>query len=493
MHTADAASARTRSGAAGVIAAVGVGAIVLVGWRWWVLAAHGEPVGVDTGHWVALGDHLLGGPERTGGVMYPPLVPLLARALVAVAGMPTTTSMLAAIGGAAPAVGLWAAARRSLGDVIAGTAGLVVGLGAATSAAAAWGGVPQLLAIGLAPPSLVALTTVVARPRARNAVVAALLLLAVGATSPLAFALVLAASVVSVAAASIAAGTWTWVRWLPVLLAPLVVLAPLYAHFLRGSVDVGIERRGALSAAFVSGVVAWVVLLILAVVAPFVTRAHRRDPLWAASLGMTVVAVASLAARDTRATALVPTAAALGAATLVRWAPSGARLAAQLVAGGAALVIVFVGPSAMAQERDRYATFVPHGTGAAVDWLRRHAARDDLVAVAPVRGAPFGWVVAGWAQRPVLVGSDPRWLRFSGERADARAVTAIFTAQHWPGAAALRDARAHGVAWLYVPSSWGGVDARALAALEHSHPGVIRYRGPGGLLIVVPREAETSR
>jgi hypothetical protein len=202
---------------------------------------------------------------------------------------------------------------------------------------------------------------------------------------------------------------------------------------------------------------------------------------------MTVVAaVVLVTVHDSRFAALAPTAAVVGAAQLAAWAPGSLRPAAVALLAVSALAIAVTAPSAMHDQRNRYAALVPAGTGVAVRWLAAHSRPGDRVAIAPVDGAPTGWVVAGWADRPALVGADPEWLAFPRERADAAVATRVFTAASWPSEATFRRARAAHARWLYVPRGWNGVDAPALARAEARHPGLLAYRGAGALILRVP-------
>ena len=468
-------------------------AAVLFGWRWASLHAHGEPVGVDVGNWLALG-RAVGGRHVSGSdAVYPPVVPLLVRGATALWDLPVAAALTAALAGLAPGAGAWWATRRDLGDWWAGAAGVLLGVGGATSAAAAWGGLPQLLGLGIAPIAIVAAARLPRRPGARSGLGVGALLTLLALVSPLVFGLGGLAAALAFALAAVVQRSRGWWRSAGWMLVPLVVAVPIYAQFLaRASLRSGTTLGSAggaatLADAFTSATAAWTVLGALALLAPVLTWRHRGRSLWPAATALTVVATgALLVGAEPRYACLTPTAAAIGAATVAAWASRRVAAAAAigvLVAGASVLVDA---PSTMRHERDRYAAFVPEGTGDAVHWLRVSTRADDVVAVAPVAGVPFGWIVEGWADRPSLVASDPTWLAFPGERARARTATRIFTARAWPAESSFADARAAGARWLYLPATWHGVDRAALRRAEARHPGLVAYRGPGALVLRVP-------
>jgi hypothetical protein len=468
-------------------------AALLVAWRWTSLRAHGEPVGIDVGNWLALGRAVAGRHVSGSDSVYPPLVPLLVRGATALWDLPVAAALTAAIAGLAPGAGAWWATRRDIGDGWAGAVGVLLAVAGATSAAVAWGGLPQLFGLGIAPIAVVAAARLPGRPGPRPALALGALLTLLALVSPLVFGLGgLAAALACTLAAVVARarGWWRSALWVPV---PLLVAVPIYWRFLdRASLGHGATVGSAggaatLADAFTSATAAWVALGALALLAPIVTWRHRAHPLWSAATALTIVATASLlVGAEPRYACLAPTAAAIGAATLTAWSPKRvATLAAVgLVVAGAFVVVD--APSTMSRERDRYAAFVPDGTGDAVRWLRAHTRPDDLVAVAPVAGVPFGWIVEGWADRPSLVASDPVWLVFPGERARARTATRIFTASPWPTESSFAIARAAGAHWLYVPTAWHGIDPAALRRAEARHPGLVAFRGPGALVVRVP-------
>jgi hypothetical protein len=463
-------------------------------WRWYTLSAYGEPVGVDFGNWLTLGGALGGHRVSGGDTVYPPVVPAIAVASAAVLGVPRAAHLVAAVAGVVPALGAWLAVRPSVGERYASLVALPLLVAGAVSAAVAWGGTPQLVGLGLAPLQVVLTSRLVGHPSIRQAALLGATTLALAATSPLVFGLSSVAAGVAALLASLVWSATRWIRSLPVVAAFLLPMVPTYARALsRLRMDLsghGVtpSNSDVLHAVLVGGVGWWLLLAALALIAPILTWPARRDPLWAASTALSIVAVFAVAfVREARFAALVPTASVMGAALLLAHGIRGtARVVVTALVGVAAVGVLLAAPALMVDERDAYATFVPLGTGDAIRWLDRHSQPDDFVAVAPIAGVPFGWYVEGWARRPSYVAGDPSWLAFPGERARAAAATAVFSGRAWPRESSLSGARRLGVRWLYVPTGWHGIDPATLHDAERRHPGLAAYRGRGAIILRVP-------
>jgi hypothetical protein len=465
----------------------------LVWWRWAALDRHGDPVGVDIGNWLALGNAIGGHHVSGADTVYPPLIPATIRALAMLSGVPTAARASAALAAILPGCGAWFALRPSVGTRWATLAALGLAGAGATSAAAAWGGLPQLVGLGLAPVVVVLAARLVGRPTRRTTILLGTLLLVLAGVSPLVFGLTLVSVVLTLALVACVTRADGWFRHAAVAGAFTLPAFPLYVRFLSSATirttapGNAVPVVGALRTVFVGAPLAWYLLGVLAVVAPAATWSSRFDPLWAASTAMTVTAaLAALAFAEARFSYLAPTAALVGAATLAAWSRGPFRILLAVAVVTGVLVIVVAAPGTMHEERDLYARFVPRGTSTALRWVDAHTGPRDLFAVAPVAGVPFGWWVEGWGRRPSLVGSDDRWLDFPGERRRAELATRLFTGTHWPSEHALDLARRAGVRWLYLPSGWGGIDRAALRAARSRHPGLVAYRGAGALVLRVP-------
>jgi hypothetical protein len=468
-------------------------ALGLVAWRWIVLSAHGEPVGVDIGNWLAFGHHLPHLQLARADVVYPPVVPLVVATVSSMVGVPTAAHVLAAAAGLAPGVGVWCVLRSRLPTFLAVAAALATVVGGTTSAAAAWGGLPQLLALGIAPLAVYAAARLPSIPTRRNALVLGGWMALLGATSPLVFGVAGVAALVAAGLAATVGRNFAWLRCSGWAMLPLLPIVPLYVTYLsRASLDSSFHVPGApgarsLDALFVSASAGWALLGLVALAMPIALWRRKREPLWAANTAMTTIAAMVVAANlAPRWGCLAPTAVSIGGASVCGLATPITKRVATIVCALAIVAVVVAAPTTMIEQRDLYARLVPAGTGTAVAWLEGHTADATHIAAAPVEGAPFGWIVEGWAHRPTLVAADPTWLLFPGERSAAATASALFTARHWPSDHTFALARRAGVAMLYVPSSWHGVDDDALRRAAERHPGLLAYRGPGALILRVP-------
>lgn len=464
--------------------------LVVAAWRAVVLSRHGEPVGVDVGNWLSLGHRLFGEDLARTGAVYPPVIPFVTVVSAPILGLAGTAHLLAGMTASLAGAGVWWATRRSIGDLAGGAAGLLVALAGATSAAAAWGGYPQLVGLAAVAPAVVAAVRMVHLPSRRLAVIAGAWLAVVGATSHLVFGLALMACAVAVLTASLVERSWGWGRVAGWAALPLVPLAPLYVVMLARIEPPAYRLTGSRSLHDTLRTVGagtpllWLAVGGLAAASPLMTWRRRHDVLWPATTGLVLAAAIGVAVPEQRFAFLVPTAAAVGAA----WALSSLRSEVVRAAAMGLLVAGVLVPAQaeLVRQRDYYARFVPSGTGSAVAALRRLSAPRQEVAVAPVVGVPTGWVVQGWAQRTALVGGLLDWFYFPRERERAEAANDIFTSAPWPQESNFARARAAGVELLYIPTGWGGVDQRALRDAAARHPGLVAYDGPGALILRVP-------
>jgi len=134
-----------------------------------------------------------------------------------------------------------------------------------------------------------------------------------------------------------------------------------------------------------------------------------------------------------------------------------------------------------------YGELVPAGTTAALISLRADTDPEDVVAVPPVRGLPFGWWVEGYGQRSAFVGSAAKWLNFPRERDRASVAVRLFSAGDVLSDRWLASASAAGVDVVYIPSTYDGVSARDVAALRGSHPELLLRSDAAATIVEVPQ------
>jgi hypothetical protein len=62
-----------------------------------------------------------------------------------------------------------------------------------------------------------------------------------------------------------------------------------------------------------------------------------------------------------------------------------------------------------------------------LQWLSANTEAHDVVAASPWKPFSIGWWVEGYAKRPCLYATDPRWLTFSGERRNVAIANDLFS------------------------------------------------------------------
>lgn len=506
IPTAPGAAGRARDRAP--LAAFAVVCGVIVGLRFLVLARVDGPATIDTGNWLAFGHDLLGSDVRSSSLVYPPVVPLLAVAATTAFGVAGGVAVLAATASALPAVGcfvvLWWARLRWFAVLLAG---LVLAAGS-SGEAAAWGGFPQLLALGLLPPTLWWLDRFLRTGGVRNGLVTGGALAAMLATSHF-------IATAAIASGAVLVGLHLVVR--PAPSAPPLIrrlrdaipglalstpLIPLYVALTSVGRSAA-SRPDTVEPAFADlpGAadyvlrdfrILWWCLAVVAVLVPPLLADRRRTSLWLVSVSATVtVVVLFLLLRDMRVIYLLAPAGILALGLLAvdvgverdgrPTARPGRPAAVVLVA--LLLVQAVLGLQRFSTQVDFYAV-ASDGVAEGVVWVGDHTGPDVLVAVAPVRGAPLGWWVEGLARRPALVGSWLRWLSFPDERRRARTANAIF-GPSFPTRAQVARARRAGVDLLLVAKEWSGYVPADVAAAVRRGDLDVRYENRGVVVLGV--------
>jgi hypothetical protein len=468
-------------------------------WRWSLVAAVPGPIGVDTGNWLRLANALLGRVD-VQDVVVPPLVPILAGTLDALVGPLATARALPVLASLAPALGLWWVVRRLRYDATAVAVTVAVALVPPTAAAFAWGGVPQLLGLGLLPIALAALAAAT-ETRGRAAWLRAGVLVAlVGLTSTLVSVLLAVGGAALMTVALLRDGRAP-LTGVSASLAPVAPVAVLYAVILprmslpegRLTAATGLDALrhglGEPSSVWAALITAVGVAILLAVATGTATRTVLL------LVGLLASAVAGLLLGDVRFVAGLPTAVAAGVALLPTLLgrddatysmrtddrSNGARALRFLGVAGLVL-IASVGVRTQATQIGFYAQFAPPNIIADAERIAVLVPSGQKVAVPPVAGAPTGW----WLQAhgvDAAVASRSDWLSFPAERAAAAEALALFTATGWPDAGAAVRACELGAPWLYIPDAWGGMDPDALAReLPEGRLRVVE-RLSGGLLL----------
>jgi hypothetical protein len=463
---------------------VGMGLAIVVAWRWSLVAAVPGPVGVDSGNWLRLAQAMLGRVDIQD-VVVPPLVPVLAGLLDLAVGPLAASRTLTVLASVAPALGVWWVLRQQRRDASAVLAALTVALVPPTAAAFGWGGVPQLLGIGLLPVALWAIAVATSRQDRRAWSRAGTVAALIGLTSTLVSILLAigALTLLLVALLRRGSGVLTGVRAALVPLAPVALLAAVILPRMslpdgRTTAATGLPALEHGLGAPISLWLALLALLALGTLAAVSERVVSDKTLLL--VGLLGVAVAGVLLGDVRFVAAVPTAVAIGA-VLVGARPPGANLV-RVFAGLALVVLAVTGVETQQQQIGFYAQFAPRTILEDVAGIREVVPAGDRVAVPPVAGAPTGW----WLEArgiDAAVASRSDWLSFPGERAAAEEVMRLFSAPSWPHQEVAAHACAVAAPWLYVPDAWGGMDAAALAQEVASGRLLKMAELPGGLLL----------
>jgi hypothetical protein len=498
-------------------------------YRMAVIAAHGEPSGLDFGNWLMFGYQALGHPlTRAARVTYPPIVPLLCVAATKAFGVTWGTAALAGIASTAPATGVYFGCRLFGARWSAVLAAVLLAATSSSGEAAAWGGVPQLIGLGLTAAVLAVCQQTLLRPRWQRAAGLGLLLLALGATSHLVLAQAGAALVVLVLIGvvlrpnSFALGNWLgkngWLSLSFLTLAPMAVLVPLYVRLVPtvGSSFVSqgstanasppIEFLGAMSVVYRDGPWLWKPALILTAVSPLIlmSRKYRNRPLWSvlAALDLSLLAAGILSGQD-RLVYVAPIAVAFAMVLWLSLLSGGNRRrykrdatigpmplsTAGVVRALAVVAVVAVSVRGLAffpTQRAFYGANQPPGTLAGLDWIRQHTPNNALIAVAPENGAPFGWWVQGYARRAALVGSEDQWLNFPDERSRAQQVVTLLSEPDPLVPVVFARARQLHVQYLLLPWAWGGLLPADLTAYRDRHPRSVVFDNEAMVMIQVP-------
>lgn len=448
-------------------------AIVLLA-RWSIVQPLPLPSGADGGNWLALGRSLAGEP-MPGHVVYPPLVPALALIAERLGQPILGLKLIAVFGSVVPAAGCYLATRimglRWRGAIPCAFLALAGSVGEA----AAWGGYPQLLGLGLMAVALALLDRTLRTWHPATALLAGVAVAAALSANELVGAVLALSAVLLVAAHVLLLGSRppSVLRMLaaPVLaVAPSLALEPVYAQLLsavfstRGArpVFADIAIRDLLPYLYRDVRAFWYPVQALAVVVPAVLLVHRRSRAWPLPAAVLVAAVVMLVGlRQTRFGYVLPVAATIALAV---WLDAGAAAAARGVRVATALLAVALlpvlayqaqaGTQLFRQQVAFYGSVVPGDWVPVLSFLREGSPPGSLVAVAPdERLDPTGWWVQGLADRPALISSDPAWLNFPDERARAETAAGIFDPRI-TAAESLRRARAAGVGYLLVDKRW---------------------------------------
>lgn len=460
--------------------------------RWHVVDSFPDPSGGDPGNWLALGHGLIGKSARSASIVYPPVVPALMLLASNEWGPMLGAKILAASASLAPAIGTYVLMRRDLGVFAAVLAGLLAPA-ASSGEAAAWGGYPQLLALGLVGPMFWSTGRFLDTSRLAWALCSSGFLFATLATSDL------------IGAAAVAALSTYWAlriamqskpvrpSWhkqvvgIAVIVGPALLLAPLYMQLalavLAHTSHVSGQALGLpnlflyLDALFKDNRAVWYTATAVALLTIPLTYSSPNNSLAPAAMALlTTTAAGTMLLRDIRPLYLLPVAAIIGLGSCIlairqsadvallpssRLTPSISFTDALLSTLVACLAVeAWLGLSMFPQQVAYYMVLSPAIVTGLHD-LNQQIPSSAAVAVSPgpgtaaEQGWPFGWWVEGLLDRPTYYASAPQWLNFSDELRRAAVADDIFGSGG--EASGITTARAHGISYLVICSDWPGL------------------------------------
>ncbi len=467
------------------------------------------PPTIDSGNWLAFAESFFGDSPRDPSITYPPVVPALAELFTSILGVNAGIAMLAALSAAAPALGMYGALGMSgVGQLRAFPALLLLGAGS-IGEASAWGGFPQLIALGLLPLTLVAGLGFRDAPTRRSGLELGALFFAMAAVVGV-IAIFEVDTVLfrrwPITRGHLRASLWVMVPSLPLVgvyarLVDAVLVSPNpYTELDNLSWGNLLERVDLLYREFPA---LWQVLIPLALATPLLTLQVRHHRAWRLSAALLVAVVnLLLLTREGRYLYLVPLVpiTALGVWVVALGQGRGSSPAAQghpdapdepdaphephepddqhgalpdtrahrlgfgAAALGLALLVLAQNVSALDRledQRDFYALLTPELVEAIDGADDAVAERGGIIAVPSLNDAPIGWWVEALTDDPVIYGSPLRWLNFADEIDRAQRANAIFHPT-FPDADSLALLGSSDVTVVVLPRRWAWFDEAAV-------------------------------
>lgn len=456
--------------------------------RYFILRQTGAVATIDAGNWLAFSNSLLGEGARSEDIVYPPLVPLLTRAAVSVFGLVDGVALMGALSSLVPGIGVyWALRSTGLSAAPSfGPAVLVAGA-TSTSEAAAWGGFPQLLTLGLLVVVLLLLDRFILEGGVKSALIlGTFLALLVGASHFTLSVAAVSAVILLLLNAPLLGSAWRrLLAHAPLIVGPSLVFLPIYRKLAVSAFGVSSEYRELNQISWDTFVPSveflyrdlpwlWRPILVLAVVAP-VALAHRRDALWRLTSSISGGAVLLIVVLgEPRYLYMLPVAGGLALGLLTRTLLKSGRHVSEeslrhnrqpafyvvwsLVA--LSLIQVVTGLVFFREQQRFYAVVTP-GVQEAISYVARQDRALDLIALPSLNDAPLGWWVEAQLERPVVYGSPLRWLTFADELERAELANRIF-APGFPSTERYALARSEGVNTLFIPKRWGFFDSNRM-------------------------------
>ena len=486
-----------------------VAGIALLAIRRWTLVGSFPP-GLDGAQWLALGRGLDGqtlGRSTEGA--YAPLAPILAAIAESITGPLLAVRLLAAVSGLAVSLAVWFVARGALGSVWGLAVTAIVIPASALAEPTLFGGYPQqfALAAGLialwavcrnltqwsdiaavpSGPAPVGETPASPAPSRRDGTIRnhqlashttvgdirLLILVATAALTaaaahhiyfPVVTLAILAAVGLRLADRPRPNDRARIIGWLVLALAPaLALFAAVAFAFMRARYAAPLDAS---ARSFVDAwqygtresPELWLVILAIGAIGLAIWR-QRSDPAWLLATSLLLPAgLLFLLSGQPRLLPLILIGAGTAAGLCGRWVAGigpQTHAAALLMALAIAAALVIPADRATSQFADFYRV-VDESLVRAATAIESDGESGAVAVREDRRGWPIGWWFEALLDRPVIVGSDPRWLAFPAERENARQADALFDGGLAPETFR-RRAIESGVRFLVVPKwDWIG-------------------------------------
>lgn len=491
----------------------GLLALIVILLRFRILREGGAPPTIDAGNWLAFGDGILGRGTRSTTIVYPPVVPLLTTGAVQAFGLVTGISAVGAISSAAPAIGVYWTLRRCRLGIGALVPGLLVLGASSVGEAAAWGGFPQLISLGLLPVTLLSFDQLARTWGRRDALRAGFVLMLILATSHLIASVAITASVVIVTIGLVSQprsrpGIGRIAERVGIAVLPSMWLVPVYVTLTRQIIldDNGFRRLTGLEWGSLADrieflfrdlTLVWWPLFGLVLIAPLLLIGRRHLSLWRIPTGLLIAtAVLTAATREGRYLYVFTVIAGLSLglwiavlAARVRIDLEGrlpivlrARVALGLVITAVILAVQIAGGVSFFREQRNFYGLLSPDLVAAIDHVAATTGPNDTIGVPSHHDAPLGWWVEAITRQPTLYGVPLRWIVFDDEIERATRANRLFVPP-FPTAESLADAVEEGISVILLPTEWVFYDTQAIDDLERQFPDAVDRFNPGATLL----------
>jgi len=464
--------------------------------RFLVLAAGDAPATIDSGNWLSFAQSLFGDSPRDSSITYPPVVPAIVEIATNWLGVVNGVALVGALAAVAPALGLNAALRMTGVNGLRLFPVLLLLAAGSIGEAAAWGGFPQLLAMGLLPLTMVAGIRFLDDPTKRSAIRLGLLLLAMLATSHFVavvaiFGIIGIVEVDTVARRRITLRKphFTLAGWIAL---PCLVMTPVYIRLVEAVILNPNEFAeldnltwnnvlGRLDNLYGEFPALWQVLIPLAVATPFLLWSARHSAPWRLTAALWVaLANLLLLTQESRYLYFAPLLAVMALGPWVQnltadqpWKGQKRRMrvAYLLAAGGLAAVVVYqmaVGLGRFEEQRDFYA-ILSDDLVVAIEVADMIVDEEGgVIALPSLNDAPLGWWVEALTNDEVVYGSPLRWLNFGDEVERARRANDIFHPT-FPDRHTLGLLEASDVRVVIIPRRWAWFDTETVNSWIHDN------------------------